>query len=105
MDDAGFDASVLSEFRSRVIAHELEEKPLDLLLSALQERGLLAAGGKQRTDSTHVISALHARLLGDDPATGQAVLTRLASPAFLIIALAPDILHLCRMLDAAHPIG
>jgi IS5 family transposase len=58
LDDPGFDASVLSEFRSRVIAHELEEKPLDLLLAALQERGLLAAGGKQRTDSTHVISAV-----------------------------------------------
>ncbi|HEY1156927.1 MAG TPA: transposase, partial [Arthrobacter sp.] len=41
-----------------MIAHELEEKPLDLLLAALQERGLLAAGGKQRTDSTHVISAV-----------------------------------------------
>ncbi|MCK2212380.1 transposase [Actinomadura sp. ATCC 31491] len=58
LDDPGFDASVLSEFRFRVIAYELEEKPLDLLLSALQERGLLAAGGKQRTDSTHVISAV-----------------------------------------------
>jgi transposase len=58
LDDPGFDASVLSEFRSRVIAHELEEKPLDLLLAALQERGLLAAGGKQRTDSTHVVSAV-----------------------------------------------
>ncbi len=58
LDDAGFDASVLSEFRSRVIAHELQEKPLDLLLSALQERGLLAAGGKQCTDSTHAISAV-----------------------------------------------
>ncbi|MEV4021208.1 transposase, partial [Nonomuraea angiospora] len=58
LDDPGFDASVLSEFRSRVIAHELEEKPLDLLLAALQERGLLAAGGRQRTDSTHVVSAV-----------------------------------------------
>ncbi|MEV6032858.1 transposase [Nonomuraea sp. NPDC052116] len=48
LDDPGFDAGVPSEFRSRVIAHELEEKPLDLLLAALQERGLLAAGGKQR---------------------------------------------------------
>ncbi|WP_327092535.1 transposase [Nonomuraea sp. NBC_01738] len=58
LDDPGFDANVLSEFRSRVIAHELEEMPLDLLLSALQERGLLAAGGKQRTNSTHEISAV-----------------------------------------------
>ncbi|MFI6923453.1 transposase [Nonomuraea spiralis] len=58
LDDPGFDASVLSEFRSRVIAHELEETPLDLLLAALQERGLLGAGGRQRTDSTDVISAV-----------------------------------------------
>ncbi|WP_420855859.1 transposase [Thermoactinospora rubra] len=30
LDDPGFDASVLSEFRTRVIAHGLEEKALDL---------------------------------------------------------------------------
>ncbi|GAA3138775.1 urease accessory protein UreD [Nonomuraea roseoviolacea subsp. carminata] len=47
----------------------------------------------------------HARLLGDDPATGQAVLTPLAGPALLITALAPDTLRLRRLLDAAHPIG
>jgi IS5 family transposase len=58
LDDAGFDASVLCEFRSRVASHGLEEKALDLLLAALQEKGLLVSGGKQRTDSTHVISAV-----------------------------------------------
>jgi IS5 family transposase len=58
LDDPGFDASVLCEFRSRVIAHGLEEVTLDLLLAALQEKALLKAGGKQRTDSTHVISAV-----------------------------------------------
>jgi transposase len=58
LDDPGFDASVLCEFRSRVIAHGLEERVLDLLLTALIDKGLLAAGGKQRTDSTHVISAV-----------------------------------------------
>jgi transposase len=58
LEDPGFDSSVLSEFRSRVIAHGLEEKVLDLLLAVLAERGLVAAGGKQRTDSTHVISAV-----------------------------------------------
>ncbi|MEU4725910.1 urease accessory protein UreD [Nonomuraea dietziae] len=47
---------------------------------------------------------LHARLFGDDPATGQAVLTPLTGPAILITALAPDTLHLRRLLDAAHPI-
>ncbi len=58
LDDPGFDASVLSEFRSRVVAHGLEELALDLLVSALIDKGMLKAGGKQRTDSTHVISAV-----------------------------------------------
>jgi transposase len=58
LDDPGFDASVLSEFRTRVIAHGLEEKALDLLLAKLAGKGLIGAGGKQRTDSTHVISAV-----------------------------------------------
>jgi Transposase domain (DUF772) len=58
LDDPGFDASVLSEFRARVVAHGLEERVLDLLLAALRDKGLVTAGGKQRTDSTHVISAV-----------------------------------------------
>lgn len=58
MSEEGFDPSVLSEFRSRVAAHGLEEKVLDLLLVRLSELGLVKAGGKQRTDSTHVISAV-----------------------------------------------
>lgn len=56
--DTGFDHSVLSQFRTRVLEHHLEEKVLDLLLARLVELGLLAAGGKARTDSTHVISAV-----------------------------------------------
>ncbi|MER5914506.1 transposase [Streptomyces sp. NPDC001982] len=56
--DAGFDHTVLSEFRSRVVTHGVEERVLDLLLAALVDKGLLAAGGKQRTDSTHVIAAV-----------------------------------------------
>ena len=56
--DTGFDASVLSEFRARVIAHGLEERVLDLLLARLVDEGLLAAGGKQRTDATHVVAAV-----------------------------------------------
>ncbi len=58
LDDEGFDASVLSEFRTRVVEHGLQERVLDLLLEALKAEGLVAAGGKQRTDSTHVISAV-----------------------------------------------
>jgi transposase len=56
--DPGFDHTVLSEFRARVVEHGLEEKALDLLLVALRDKGLIAAGGKQRTDSTHVVAAV-----------------------------------------------
>jgi hypothetical protein len=58
LDDPGIDHTVLSEFRTRVVEHDLEEKALDLLLAALVERDLLGPGGKARTDSTHVISAV-----------------------------------------------
>ena len=60
LDDPGFDFSVLSEFRTRVAGHELEEAALDVLLAKVAEEGLLRAGGKQRTDSTHVIAAVRA---------------------------------------------
>jgi transposase len=58
LDDPGFDFSVLSEFRSRLVEHGLAELVLDVLLARLGELGLVKAGGKQRTDSTHVISAI-----------------------------------------------
>ena len=58
LDDEGFDASVLSEFRARVVEHGLEARVLDLLLAVLVEQGLIGPGGKARTDSTHVISAV-----------------------------------------------
>lgn len=56
--DTGFDHTVLSEFRSRVVTHHLEEKVLDLLLARLKEMGLVEAGGKQRPDSTSVVAAV-----------------------------------------------
>ncbi|MCX5343698.1 transposase [Streptomyces atratus] len=58
LDDPGFDASVLCEFRARLVEHGLEDKALDLLLAALKDRGLVKAGGKQRTDSTRVLAAV-----------------------------------------------
>jgi transposase len=56
--DPGFDFSVLSEYRSRVLAGGLEQRVLDVLLAACVDKGLVKAGGKQRTDSTHVVSAV-----------------------------------------------
>lgn len=49
---------MLSEFRDRLIAHGLEELVLDRLLERVGELGLLRAGGRQRTDSTHVLAAV-----------------------------------------------
>jgi transposase len=60
LDDDGFDHTVLSEFRGRVAEHGLEEAALDALLAKLTADGLLSPGGKQRTDSTHVIAAVRA---------------------------------------------
>ncbi|WP_369222043.1 transposase [Streptomyces sp. R39] len=58
LDDPGFDASVLSLFRARVIEHGLEQRTLKLVLQRLRELGLQTAGGRQRTDSTHVLAAV-----------------------------------------------
>jgi transposase len=59
LTDPGFDASVLCEFRARLMAGAAEQRLLDRLLERARERGLLKARGRQRTDSTHVLAAIH----------------------------------------------
>src|SRR6266508_4212223 len=59
--DPGFDASVLSEFRARLVEGGLEQRLLDALLTLCRARGWLKAGaGGRRTDSTHVLAAVRA---------------------------------------------
>ncbi|MFL4901656.1 transposase [Streptomyces sp. MMS24-I2-30] len=58
LTDTGFDASVLSRFRTRLAGHSMERVVFDRLLEHCKDEGLVTAGGKQRTDSTHVISAV-----------------------------------------------
>jgi transposase len=58
LDDAGFDFSVLSEFRARLVAAGLERVIFDLLLGRLKDLGLVKRGGTQRTDSTHVLARI-----------------------------------------------
>jgi transposase len=58
LTDPGFDHTVLSEFRSRLVAGQAEQQLLDRLLEQLQAQGLLQAGGRQRTDSTHILAAV-----------------------------------------------
>jgi transposase len=54
----GFDHTVLSEFRTRLVAGWAEQLLLDTLLARARERGLLKARGRQRTNSTHVLAAI-----------------------------------------------
>jgi len=58
LTDPGFDFSVLSEFRTRLVESEQGERLLTALLEQCRERGWLKARGKQRTDSTHVLAAI-----------------------------------------------
>jgi transposase len=58
--DPGFDASVLSEFRTRLIAGSAESLLLDTLLGWCREQKLVTSRGRQRTDSTHVLAAVRA---------------------------------------------
>ena len=57
LDDPGFDASVLCEFRSRLLAGEAEERLLEKILERARALGLLKARGRQRTDATHVLAS------------------------------------------------
>jgi transposase len=59
LTDPGFDASVLSEFRSRLVAGQAETLLFETLLTHLHTRGLVKPRTRQRTDSTHVLAAIH----------------------------------------------
>lgn len=58
LTDEGFDFSVLSEFRQRLLAGSAEELLLDQLLQQCGAVGLLKTRGHQRTDATHVLAAI-----------------------------------------------
>ena len=58
LTDCGFDFSVLSEFRSRLLEGGAPARLLDRLLACCQSQGLLKARGRQRADSTHVLAAI-----------------------------------------------
>src|SRR5829696_3692219 len=68
--DAGFDHSVLCEFRARLLDGDAAERLLARMLDVAHDAGLLkargrqrtdsTARGRQRTDSTHVLAAVRA---------------------------------------------
>ncbi len=59
LTDPGFHFSVLAEFRARLVAGGAGHLLLDRMLDRFKARGLVKARGKQRTDSTHVLAAVH----------------------------------------------
>ena len=58
LEDEGFDASVLSEFRARLIAGGAERRLFEAVLERLKAHELVKPRGRQRTDSTHVLAAI-----------------------------------------------
>ncbi len=58
LEDDGFNFSVLSEFRDRLIEGGREKQILDKMLSQFSKLGLLKSRGKARTDSTHILAAV-----------------------------------------------
>ena len=75
LTDPGFDFSVLSEFRARLMEGGSEHLLLESLLEACKKRGYLKVRGRQRTDSTHVLGAL--RLLSKWERAAQTMRTAL----------------------------
>jgi transposase len=60
LTDPGFDHTVLSEFRTRLVAQTAEERFLEAVIDLCKERGWLKARGRQRTDSTHILAKVRA---------------------------------------------
>jgi transposase len=60
LTDTGFDSSVLSEFRTRLVKAQAEGLVFERLLALCQDKGWLKARTRQRTDSTHVLACIRA---------------------------------------------
>jgi len=58
LDDPGFHHSVLGDFRDRLLVDGRADRLLDLALARLKEAGLVRDRATQRTDSTHVLTAV-----------------------------------------------
>lgn len=56
LESQGFDYSVLSEFRKRLVESNAQEKIFNAILGKLSEKGLLKGSKKQRTDASHVLA-------------------------------------------------
>jgi transposase len=60
LTDPGFDYTLLSDFRKRLVQGGAEEVLLDAMLALFKERGWLKGRQRQRSDSTHVLAKVQA---------------------------------------------
>src|SRR5438309_5387261 len=93
LDEPGFDYSILSDFRQRLLSAQAQDLILEPILRLCRERGWLKAGGKQRTDAAAVLARV--RALSSLESVGEsmrAALNALASqePAWLREHLNPQ---------------
>jgi transposase len=92
LQDTGFDASVLCEFRARLAEPGRADALMDTVLDTLKAAGLVRSGGRARTDSTHVIALVRTlsriEMVGE---TLRAALEEIAriSPAWVVPLLEP----------------
>jgi transposase len=56
LDYVGFNFSVLSEYRARLVSHQADGRVFEALLNDLEGLGLLKRRGRQRTDSLAVLT-------------------------------------------------
>ena len=93
LEDSGFHFSVLSKFRERVIAGGAEQRLLDDMLARFKELKLVKARGRQRTDSTRVLTAV--RTVNRLECVGETLRAALealavAVPDWLVTQITPD---------------
>jgi transposase len=92
-NDDGFDPSILSDFRQRLIDQDAVDALLSPILQVCRQRGWLKAGGQQRVDSTMVLATV--RRLSSLETVGEtirALLNEIAEeePDWLLSQIKPD---------------
>lgn len=93
LTDSGFDYSILSGFRQRLITSSRQSLMFDRLIELLRDKKLLKERGTQRTDSTHVLASIRVmNRLEVVTETMRAALNQLAilAPAWLKSVASPE---------------